>query len=187
MTTDTPEPSRLTHRRLHDHETFDEIRIRIVPRYKTSGMSGDEWRHHAQVDFMFKGTVVAEDAAHDIDAAVQMLGGMMIKACDNGIPDGVLTLEKTKCDQPSCANDAVVRYVLKRLTSERGQYLHPDEGMYFRHYRKFCAVHARRGDCGREDADANYEPMGSGPEVSTNTQESPAGFGGFVTINAEDC
>ena len=31
-------------RRLHDDELYDEVRIGIVPRYKTSTLSGNEWR-----------------------------------------------------------------------------------------------------------------------------------------------
>lgn len=31
-----------------DAQAFDEIRIVTVPRYKQSGLSGDEWRIHAE-------------------------------------------------------------------------------------------------------------------------------------------
>ncbi len=49
------------HKRLRDFESFDEIRLKVVPRYKTSGLSGDEWRTGVLIEFMFKGQVIEED------------------------------------------------------------------------------------------------------------------------------
>gem|GEM_PF-6705725 len=37
-----------------DAQAFDEIRIVTVPRYKTSGLSGDEWRISAMIQFFAK-------------------------------------------------------------------------------------------------------------------------------------
>jgi hypothetical protein len=177
------EEKQLAHKRLAKWEMFDEIQIRIVPRYKTSGMSGDEWRHHAQVDFMFKGAVITSNGFRDMETAIMMLGAAWHHTADHGIPDGVIALEKGKCDQPSCRNDAVARFVIKRHTSDDGEWLDPGEYAYHRWFRQFCRVHLQRGDCGREDADANYEPMdGITAEESTNTQESPSAFGGVVLV-----
>ncbi len=38
-----------------DAQAFDEVRIRTVPRWKESGLSGDEWRISATVEFWRKG------------------------------------------------------------------------------------------------------------------------------------
>lgn len=38
-----------------DAQACDEIRIYTVPRYKTSGLSGDEWRISAVTEFYRKG------------------------------------------------------------------------------------------------------------------------------------
>lgn len=38
-----------------DAQAFDEIRIFTVPSYKTSGLSGDEWRISATVEFYRNG------------------------------------------------------------------------------------------------------------------------------------
>jgi hypothetical protein len=38
-----------------DAQAFDEVRIKTVPRYKTSGLSGDEWRISATIQLMLSG------------------------------------------------------------------------------------------------------------------------------------
>ena len=43
-----------------DRQAFDEIRIKTEPRYKQSGLSGDEWRISGKIEFMYKGEVVFE-------------------------------------------------------------------------------------------------------------------------------
>ncbi len=149
------------HKRHHDWEAFDKIEIVTVPRYKTSGLSGDEWRVSATVRCWFKGVVVLElGGFSDMETARRMLDGKLLEAAFP-IPDGVIAREKTACDQPGCGSDAIVRLKLKRLTSERGEYLHEQEHSSTC-YRQFCDAHRERGDCGREDADDNYEPIDTG-------------------------
>lgn len=169
----------LWHRRHHDWEPFDRIEMSVVPRYKTSGLSGNEWRFHVAVKLYFGGKLVHELGFGRMDAALSLLQGHLAElTCP--ISDAILEREKTKCDQVGCDADAVGRFKLKRLTSERGEYLDPSD-QYSDYYRQFCRRHMRRGDCGREDADDNYEPMdGVGPNDSTNVIESPAEFGGVV-------
>ena len=164
----------LHHRRLRYWQPYDEVRIRIVPRYKTSGMSGDEWRQHAQIDFYFKGEIVHEDGARDVETAIMRLGHIFLDStCP--IPTRVIEIERTKCDQPSCQNDAVARFMINRQTADDGSWLDPSEKEWTDWYRQFCRVHLRRGDCGREDNDDNYTPLdGVTADESTNTQESPS-------------
>jgi hypothetical protein len=172
----------LNHRRLRNWEPFDEISLRIIPRYKTSGLSGDEWRQHVQIEFKHKGEVVFSAGAGDMQSAYMMLGHHMLEqACP--IPDRVIEIERDACDQPSCKEKAVGRYMLKRLTADNGEFLDMKE-QYSTYYRQFCKKHARRGDCSREDADDNYEPLdGLKPEASSNIHESPSGFGGAFVID----
>lgn len=171
------------HKRLPDWEAFDEITMRVVPRYKTSGLSGDEWRQHVEVEFRFKGEKVGGFGARDMKAAAMLFGHHLLEqTCP--IPERVIEIERAKCDQPSCTEPAVGRYLLKRLTSDRGEYLAQDE-QSFAYYRQFCRKHARRGDCGREDSDANYEPLDDlRPDDSSNLIESPSAFGGVVELDA---
>lgn len=182
MVTMSDNEKRLSHKRLPKFEMADEIRIRIVPRYKTSGMSGDEWRHHAQIEFMFKGAVVHEAGYRDIDAAVMAVGRELLTVHDRGMTDEMMALDDKKCDQPSCKNDAVGRFEIKREFGPQGDDIAQSD--HYRNYRKFCSVHLRRGDCSREDSDDNYTPLGTvGPNDSTNTQESPSAFGGVVEVS----
>lgn len=179
MVTHEQKPS---HKRLPEFESFDRIEFRVVPRYKMSGLSGDEWRQHVQVDFYFKGEKVHETGFRDMQAALMMTGAEWMKAT-SPIPMRVIEIERAKCDQASCANDAVGKYLLKRETSDRGDYIDPAT-IYGRSYRQFCKRHAQRGDCSREDSDSNYEPIGGlKPDDSTNLEESPSSV---MVVDAEE-
>jgi hypothetical protein len=96
-----------------------------------------------------------------MDAAVARLPGFVDDAACP-VPEQYCVIEETKCHQPSCAEDAVAKYKVKRLTSEQGEYLAKSE-YYWDYVRQFCRAHMRRGDCSREDCDDNYEII-SGPE-----------------------
>jgi hypothetical protein len=165
---------RLWHKRHRDWEAFDRIEFDIVDRYKTSGLSGDEWRHHVRMRFYFKGEVVHEDGARDMQSAMLRVGSIMLeKTCP--IPDRVIELEKTKCSQPGCKEDAVGRFRIKKEFGHQGEDLAPPYEGSPRYSRQFCKRHLRRGDRSREDCDANYEPLdGIGPDGSTNLVESPS-------------
>jgi hypothetical protein len=143
------------HKRLSDFEPYDKIVLDIVPRYKQSGLSGDEWRQSVSVTFLFKGNIVQTGHFGTMKSAIMMLGAMWIET-SSPIPDTVLKAEEILCDQPSCVNHATARYILKELFSRNGEKLDPSDshGVYFR---KFCDAHKTRGDCGREDADTNYD------------------------------
>lgn len=175
--------NRLWHKRLPEWEAFDRIEMRIIPRYKTSGMSGDEWRQHVEVTLYFKGAEVASFGARDMHCATAMLGAKLLEL-GSPIPDTIIELERSGlCDQPSCARQSEGRYLLKREFSRQGEAIDPAESS-LSHYRQFCKLHARRGDCGREDADRNYEPMDMlTPEQSTNLVESPSSV---VVVDARD-
>lgn len=170
------------HRRLPEWEAFDEISLRIIPRYKTSGLSGDEWRQHVEIEFFHKGQIVYSAGTSTMEAAILMLGAHFVKQ-QEPIPDRVIEIENGTCDQPSCKASAVGRYLVKRLTAANGEWLDMND-QRLQYYRKFCKVHARRGDCSREDCDENYEPMdGLSPSDSTNIHESPSVLGGVVVVD----
>jgi len=163
------------HKRHRDFEVFDEIQLKVVPRYKTSELSGDEWRTSVRVTLSFKGAVVTTKCFGDMDSAIRMFGATTVT---DQIPDIVRKLEETKCDQPGCSEDAVSRYRLKQQFSRNGHRLDPSD-QYGTCYRQFCSRHLRRGDGGREDSDDNYEVLdSSGPDKSTNMEISPSAFGG---------
>lgn len=171
------------HERLHDWETFDKITMEVVPRYKTSGMSGDEWRFGTVIKLWFKGHVVHEDFRTSMEAAIRYLPVIVGEAACP-ISTEHVQLDEQHCDNPGCGNPWVARYVMKRRTAANGLYL-ADEEMVKPRYRKFCKQHLRRGDCSREDADDNYIPLdGIGPDDAGLVIESPSAFGGAVQIDA---
>lgn len=138
-----------------DAQAFDEIRIFTVPRYKTSDFSGDEWRISAMVQFIRKGEVLEEKNYSNVETAVQMLGADYLHAVEGtGYYAGV----EGKCDQEGCNAEPEVFYKVKTHVCKRCG--HSGEPIVKRDcvdVRKFCRVHSKRGDCGLDDADANYE------------------------------
>lgn len=166
-------PLEALRKRLPDWEPYDEITLKVVPRYKTSGLSGDMWRTSVVITFKFKGQVIDEVALLNMQTAILFLGSEWIKR-QEPIHDEVIRIEQGRCDQPSCDRPGTNLYLLRRETSERGEWLVPNE-VRFRRFRRFCDRHARRGDCAREDNDDNYVVLqGAGPSGSTNVEESPA-------------
>ena len=151
----------LFHKRLPKWEAFDEIRFCIVPRYKESSLSGDEWRQSVRVDFFFKGNAVHGFTARDMETAILFLGQEWTTA-QEPIPGRVLALEKNLCDQPSCGRPAVITYRIKQEFSNRGEKL-DCEDCYGIKYRRFCQIHMTRGDSSREDSDGNYEVIKEAP------------------------
>ena len=143
------------HKRHDDFECYDKITMEVVPRYKTSGLSGDEWRQHVEVKFWFKGHEIASHWSRDMRTAAMLFGSWLI-GDGSGIENKILKLEKDLCDQPSCTEPPTHRYILKELFSHQGERLDKTDGYTRPYFRQFCQKHGTRGDCGREDADVNY-------------------------------
>ena len=149
------------HKRARRWEAFDKVTIEVVPRYKTSHLSGDEWRTSVMVQFWFKGVMVHAWSTGTMQGAIMCLGGEW-EQHSSPIHEGVRAREKTACDQPGCDQDATAKFVLIRETSKHGEWLDPRESS-LTHYRQFCEKHSQRGDCSREDADDNYQLCPGGP------------------------
>jgi len=145
------------HRRLRDFQSLDKVTIEVVPRYKTSGLSGDEWRQSVRVTGFFKGIeVFGFICGRNMGTAFALLPGKIIEWGDEALADGILAQEKECCDQPSCLNGWTAQYEVDKLTADCGSWLDPAERR-FTYYRQFCDEHKKRGDCSREDADENYK------------------------------
>ena len=141
-----------------DSEGVDKIMIDVIPRYKTSELSGDEWRISARIQFYKKGEMIYETSLRYIHDAAQFLPWILNaelpeKACGrlHSVPEGV-------CNQPGCSNRSTVTYRLKCTYSAQGEGPLP-ENETFEYCRSFCDAHKTRGDCGLEDADMNYEQI----------------------------
>ncbi|MBL0320534.1 MAG: hypothetical protein IPP74_14760 [Alphaproteobacteria bacterium] len=158
-------------RRHRDDEHYDEIKIRMVPRWKSSEMSGDEWRVSAVVEFYRKGHLVFERGFGRMSAAVAAIPWFFLAAGENGETKPIpKALENSLCQQVGCGNTATIRYRLKKEYSRDGSF---KKDPTFQLVTQFCDKHKRRGDCGMEDSDMNYEeiPMG---EVKISTAEKLA-------------
>ena len=136
-----------------DAQAFDEVRITTVPRYKTSGLSGDEWRISAQIEFMRNGEVFHTEIMQDVAHACYALGWLHMEACSQG--KAFFAGEGLFCDQEGCSAPALLSE--KHLKKDYCRQCGTDSGREPKCYRRFCSKHQRRGDCGLNDADANYE------------------------------
>lgn len=134
-----------------DAQGFDRVVIETVPRYKTSGLSGDEWRISANIRVFRKGRLIAERGARNIETAAAFLPGWLLELNDDG--KAFYAGEDNICDQEGCCADATVTYRLKARYCRDG---HKSE-LASNEIRKFCDAHKRRGDCGLDDADLNYD------------------------------
>ena len=136
-----------------DAQAFDEVRIITVPRYKQSGLSGDEWRISAETQFYRKGKLIFTVGRRDVETACGFAYGDYLRGIDDGKAyfggDGKI------CDQEGCAEPVAVKYRLLKLFSREG-YEGTPHCPTFRH---FCDKHKIRGDCALEDADRNYEKV----------------------------
>lgn len=134
-----------------DAQAFDEIRIVTVPRYKESELSGDEWRIHAEAQFYRKGQLIFTEGCRNTATAAGLLYAWYMKACDDG--KGYFAGDGLTCDQEGCCAPATIRYRRLWAYCRDGHKSEPSEVSLYRH---FCERHKERGDCGFDDADANY-------------------------------
>jgi hypothetical protein len=146
-----------------DDEYFDEIVIRTVPRWKTSGISGDEWRTAARITVKRKGHTILETSTNKIRSAAAYLPWLLLTMFENDdakrLPDDI---DHALCFQPGCDKTAVSVYRLKQdyCASGKPHELHSETRL------AFCQTHLERGDCGFKDADENYEVVsGPGPDA----------------------
>ncbi len=139
-----------------DAQAFDEVRIVTVPRYKTSGLSGDEWRISAAVQLWRKGRKIVEQSYRNVEIACAFASAVYLGAIDDGHAyfggDGIL------CDQEGCSDIATVFLKLKaEYCSRDGHRSDPYQYDERPLLRCFCEKHRTRGDCALDDADQNYE------------------------------
>lgn len=141
-----------------DSQFVDEIRIVTVPRWKESELSGDEWRISARIDFYRKGVVVGSKGARDVGMAARFVDWFLVSGRENGEIDTPNTLGDC-CDQEGCCKPWTTRLALKKRYGTDGKVIERKWMEGVTEYRAFCDQHKMRGDCGLDDADANYEPM----------------------------
>ncbi len=160
--------SRITRALRPDAQAFDEVRIVTVPRYKMSGMSGDEWRISATIQLLRKGRVVAEKGMRNVETCAQALPYFILESIDNGL--GYFAGEGEFCDQEGCQDTATVTYRKKADFCREGH----QSATFWQSIRRFCAKHSKRGDCGLDDADSNYELIDGKPGLPDEADMAPS-------------
>lgn len=144
------------HSRHEDDEFVDEITIKVVPRFKQSEMSGDEWRVSATIEMKRKGMVIVERHVGTMEFAAALLPsivGVLGEFDDRDLIDKAIEVEGSLCVQPGCPEKATRFFRLKAQSCRHGHMHDITFGILIR---GFCDKHVRRGDCGLEDADVNY-------------------------------
>lgn len=138
---------------------IDRIEIKAENRWKTSGLSGDEWRYGVRVDLYRKGKVVfsryqnnswfAELKPNFVAIAEEFKMMKTIDLSDQAEFDRLEPL----CDHFSCSEPGEMYRMLKRGKDSEGNYLPPDGRV---HVKRFCSAHADRGNCGIIDSKRNF-------------------------------
>lgn len=138
-----------------DAQGFDEVIIKTVPRYKTSGLSGDEWRISGNCKLLRKGKVIHEFNMSNVKNCAYSLPFHILRAGDDAkfyFAGG----EDDKCDQEGCSRIATTLYKLKNIYCNE-PYKHEGQKPDSDIHRGFCDYHKTRGNSDFEDQDSNYE------------------------------
>lgn len=147
-----------------DDSFYDDVQITVVERYKTSGLSGDEWRFSYLIELRRKGVTVAKRPVGSMAyavvaaaAAVQVgFAELEMDPMWETVPWSQVPNEGFCC-QPGCKEKATSTYAMKKLFADGNTFEKPNGEDGVTSVREFCRRHRRRGDCGLDDADSNYE------------------------------
>ena len=136
-----------------DDEGVDRIELSVIDRFKTSELSGDEWRYSVKISFFRKGVLVYERTYGRMEWAVAALPyELMVLPEHCEIP--LWKVDSLICTQYGSNQPATVVYKTKEQYTERGEGPLPNETPT---YRAYCTRHAERGNSDREDCMQNYE------------------------------
>ncbi len=140
--------------RQEDDEWYDAVTIYCVERWKESELSGDEWRFAYVADFMRKGNVQKRLRASKLEWLLPMVAAHRSFAPAGDDDDARLDFDDL-CFQPGCEREATHEFAkakdwCQRCGNDHTIHTGSPKG------RRFCDRHKHRGDCGLDDADANY-------------------------------
>jgi hypothetical protein len=181
--------------RHHDDERFDNVTIKMVERYKSSYMSGDEWRFSVIATIWWKGHAIGSRGFGSIEHAIRNLDHWLHYMGEHLMfehgkepkhewlihwPDDKLRAEY--CFQPNCPEKAVNTFKLKKLYTRDGT---TEKEMTRTNVVCYCAKHSHRGDSHMTDNDKNLELI-DGPGVGAASaqecldKEAKTAFGGVI-------
>jgi hypothetical protein len=176
---------RVRHELKPDSQGFDEVRITTVPRFKSSYLSGGQWRISGKVELMRKGRVVHEEYMGNVENCVKALSWFWMRAGDEGkafYGGG----ENGTCDQEGCAEQATVFYRVKTKYCRTDPHNHPKKELDDElNIRQFCERHSKRGDSDFDDMDENYELI-DGTIVKPREEDiKKSVLGGVVSLDSD--
>ena len=134
-----------------DGQAFDEVRIITVPRWKESELSGDEWRISAEIQLYRNGNLIHTRRTSRVETACGFAYAEYMIAQDEA--KGYFASEEDFCDQEGCKEKATTFLKKKFDWNNEGD----KKPCSHEQIRQFCDKHKRRGDCGLDDADNNYD------------------------------
>ena len=158
------------HERHHDDAAYDEVRMWIQPRFKTSEMSGDEWRFSWIVQIARKGHIIREfhfgHSGQGVDSLRDALVWTTARLSSEHTPEEVERWKAVDalelCDNAACSNQAQVKF--KRVRHGCGRCGHTEPCSHsWDHFSRWCLEHAIRGDASLDDSDDNYEQIDGPP------------------------
>ena len=179
----TAQPSFPRH---EDDEWIDEVRITTVPRWKESGLSGDEWRFSSRIEVYRKGHLLARSGTWRLKDAVALLPSMLLGWGAGSHIGGSFEEEPERgsafwdefCFNPGCPEQATFEFRRMHHYCREG---HAHDAEWRIEHMRFCERHKHRGNCGFNDADTNYEvvalrlPDGSWKPVTEPDAPAAAG------------
>lgn len=136
-------------------EGIDRITLEVVPRFKESELSGDEWRTSVKVTFYRKGKPMAEKTFGTMKGATAAVG-WFFQTVHETSPVPLWGLDDCTCAQYGCDQEAVRVVQLKKEFSAQGEGPLPKEGDEVVR-RAFCVGHRHRGNASRKDSEQNYQ------------------------------
>jgi hypothetical protein len=190
--------------RLEDDEWVDNVQIKIYPRFKTSDLSGSQWRYIVGVHAFRKGVLIGfqshssfSDATESIAAFVKSCYGSTfcafpdVHGMSRRDPSMVADRDAGKkriqklcmhlgCDQPATNLHRMVTDGCRNCgsTKEVSRHFHP-------YLRRFCDAHNNRGCQGLSDCNSGLELIAGNKAGTAKTDPrlvSESVFGGVVTM-----
>ena len=147
--------------RLRNDDFIDEVSIKTIPRFKSSELSGDEWRTHAQVELRRKGHVIATTGVLNMECAAALLPWFLKtfgedRNFDKQVQEA-MDRDWDLCQQPGCPESVDTMFKVLVEACHLGPHpVDPDRTPMFR---GFCKAHLNRGDQSFEDSNESYEEV----------------------------
>ena len=151
----------------HKKDPFiDETRIALVEHYKTSDVSGSEWRYRYHIQLFRKGTLIASSDALSMNmATIRVAAAVQTNFDDLAMNKDWRTIQRSEipgegiCCQPGCPDKSTRHYVFKNLYDSQCIFKKTNEpnefnGCLYGH--EFCDRHGQRGDQQPDDSNDNY-------------------------------